>query len=554
MMSPVDTILSSESCEEIATLIDSLACNLDLKQQIGLIDKFKVRFLRCVPDSRSPNVKLLEIKILVKLYLHPNYSLLRKSLEWIVEVVCTDVIIKPTALKKALLDVCLGLALSVEAANFSVLADIEKASSWAIAITCIAMLDKEYYFLDSYSASEEHENEAPQGSSKVTQLDDVSPLLHFLTVPAKMFDKFSEIVSAQTADSSAEVMRYAECCGECMRAMMTSLKSRRDAYVGKENSNKWMSLVDSTISSGLTILRSDLVHKDTVTATAMSIVCLQWICRHHMQGKSGNIVPGMQLVNILQMLSIPSDDKSESHLSVQSEAHEEGVHSLLRGQLTNLPIISRCAILRACLTVFDDSSLASTSHSGVEQLAALSLTSVLLGPAFAAVIAACSHSLPLVRLYGLQTLETWFNRLDDFITLQSNPTVPVTDYAVDVRAAMLMPLMRTVSDLLVTTWSHPSKQVSDLLVSLTLSTALHLKERHCSVFSSHSCNLKQHISILSHLISFYIISLHIISFHIISYHIISLHIISFHFISGESHGTYGLSKADKHPPRSHSWS
>ena len=462
---PADTSLSSESCEDIATLIDGLACNQDLKQQIGFIDKFRVRFLRSAPDSRGPNVKLLEIKILVKLYLHPDYSLLRKSLEWTVEAICNDSIIEATALKKALLDVCFGLALSVEAENFSVVDDIEKASAWAISITCIAMLDKEYYFLDSQSVSEtEPRNSAPQGSSKVMQLDDLSPLLHFLTVPAKMFDKFSKIVSAQSADSSAEVMRYAECCGECMRAMMTALKSRRDAYVGKDNSNKWMSLIDSTINSGLTILRSDLVHKDTVTATAMSIVCLQWISRYHLKGQSGNILPSTQLVNILQMLSIPSEDKSKSQPSFQIEINEEGVHSLLRGHLSDLPIISRCAILRACLTVLDDASLANTSYSSAQQSAGLDPISVLLGPAFSAVIAACSHSLPLVRLYGLQTLETWFNRLDDFITPQSSHNDSVADSAVDVQATVLMPLMRTVSDLLVTTWSHPSKQVSDVLL------------------------------------------------------------------------------------------
>jgi hypothetical protein len=308
-----------------------------------------------------------------------------------------------------------------------------------------------------------------------------------------------------------------------MRAMMTALKSRRDAYVGRENSKKWMSLIDSTISSGLTILRSDLVHKDTVTATAMSIVCLQWISRHHLQGKSGNTMPSTQLINILQMLSIPSDDNSKSQFSFQIEANEEGVHSLLRGQLSDLPIISRCAILRACLTVFDDASLANTSCSGVEHLAEQGSPCILLGPAFSAVIAACSHSMPPVRLYGLQTLETWFNRLDDFITLQSSHIDSTADSAVDFQAAVLTPLMRTVSDLLVTTWSHPSKQVSDvLLITHSFSDSQYRKDRSIALYSLLTPVVSCSASILSYL------------------------------ISGEPHGAHGLPETDKHPPRPHS--
>ena len=39
-----------------------------------------------------------------------------------------------------------------------------------------------------------------------------------------------------------------------------------------------------------------------------------------------------------------------------------------------------------------------------------------LRPLFSAVMTVCRHSLPLVRLYGLQTLESWFNCLNVMIS------------------------------------------------------------------------------------------------------------------------------------------
>ena len=402
----------------------------------------------------------------MKLYLHPDYALLRKSFEWIIEAVCMNKLINSRILKSALCDVSLKLIESADAIGVVTIANIETATAWALTFTCIAMLDKEYPFLQAYTGSDNTEG--------ALQLNNGSPLLKFLSILDRMFAKFSKIVSADEADSSAEVMRYAECCGECMRAVMTALKSRRGVYIGEDDSDRWMLLVDSVINNGCMILQSDLVHKDTVTATAMSVVCLQWISRYRRRESnapssdvSRSATPSMQLASILQLLDLSSNETSGKAIGVDItiSSSNSGVHSDLVRDLSTLPVISKCAVLRACLTVFDDVTLSQKTLTDLSSPESGS-SSLLLGPLFSAVVAVCNHSLPLVRLYGLQTLESWFNCFDIVITPISPALSDISHVSGSIEGGLhdvLLPRLRTISNLLINTWSHPSKQVNHMV-------------------------------------------------------------------------------------------
>ena len=420
-----------------------------MKDQIKHIQQFRGLFLKSVSSLSSSINIILGVRLLTKIYLHPDYALLRKSVEWIIDVVCTNRSNRQRALQEALCSVCMNLVGTAEILGVSKYMNIEAATAWALSFTCIAMFDKEYHFLDEYVDS-------PVEDTKVVQLNDASPLLSFLLVLGAMFEKFSKIVSAKEADSSAAVMRYAECCGECMRAIMTSLKSRKDVYVGEIYSEKWMALINSVIANGCAILQSDLVHKDTVTATAMSVMCLQWIARYRLRGGNTTDVvcdttSRSQLLSILHLLDLSSS--SVEVVPALQEISLAGVHSDLVANLPTLPIISRCAILRACLTVFDDFASFLESPSDSTGLSSAVSGSILLGPLFLAVVAVCNHSLPLVRLYGLQTLESWFNCLDLTITSSS--------YVGSINS--LIPHLRVLSTLLINAWSHPSKQVNHMV-------------------------------------------------------------------------------------------
>lgn len=488
---------------------------------------------------------LNSIKVLTILYLHPDYYQLRKSLEWLIEYVNNIKNVEHKIIKDVLCTICLEVYTLAENSGCLLGTNIDTTTGWALSLTCAAMFDKEYSFLDN------HEEHSSVNIENKMQLDDTSPLVVYLSFLERMFSRYSRIVSAQELDSSAEVMRYAECCGECMRAIMTVLKSRKGVYVVDVGADKWMVLIDSMISNGCMILLSDLVHKDTVTATAMSVICLQWIARYRLSGQSfsssflsRNTTPSLQLLAILKLLDLSSSSSfltctppdtgkenedntwkiiGEKQIVTNNENNEYksakscGVHVEFINHFPALPIISKCAILRACLTVFDDQALSFTpslSSSTTTTTATSTIThifpmseygttlesdSLLLGPLFSATIAVCNHVLPLVRLYGLQTLESWFNCFEVIIgtpvvlpllssrsaskgdqnnenenndhnsyknddenkddTLGNEVGSFTSAECISSPSLQLIPKLKILSTLLITTWNHPSKQV-----------------------------------------------------------------------------------------------
>lgn len=470
----------TDSRVECVIFLDRLSCSKNLREQISCIQQFKGHFLKNISSIPIHSDVIQEIRILAMLYLHPDYALLRKSLEWIIETLCTNQV-DSVSVRKALRDVTLELIETSRTAGILLDQKIEIATSWAVTFTIITMVDKEYPFLGHYAKlADEFESNPFYHGNEVLQLDDSSLLLEFLEILDQVFGKFTKIVLAQDTDTSAEVMRYADCCGECMRAMMTSLKSRRGVYITNDGADRWMKLVNSTIKNGCAILNSELVHKDTVTATAMSVVCLQWIARYRLSQNSTVemspqhvVTPSSQLSSILDLLRLSPSITSPLPNELRENFNEAvaGVHADLYRNLPSLPIMSQSAILRACMTVFDDDTLLSCSNSiTLDPVVSNSgqQTSLLLGSLFTAVVAVCGHSLPLVRLYGLQTLESWFNCLDLIIAPTSGGTGG--NGKLDSKLPFLTPTLRIISALLVSTWSHPSKQV--LSCTLLYSTVL----------------------------------------------------------------------------------
>ena len=460
----------TDSRVECVIFLDRLSGSKNLREQISSVLQFKGHFVKHISSIPIHSDVIQEIKILAMLYLHPDYALLRKSLEWIIETLCTNQV-DSVSVRKALRDVTSKLIETSRTAGMLLDQKIEIATSWAVTFTIIAMFDKEYPFLGHYAKpADELESKPFDHGNEVLQLDDSSLLLKFLEILDQVFGKFTKIVLAQDTDTSAEVMRYADCCGECMRAMMTSLKSRRGVYITNGGADRWMILVNSTIKNGCAILNSELVHKDTVTATAMSVVCLQWIARYRL---SQNVTvetspqhvatPSSQLSSILELLRLSPSITSplpNDELRDRLNFPVAGVHPDLYRNLPTLPIMSQSAILRACMTVFDDETLLSCSNSMTLDPAVSDpwqQRSLLLGPLFTAVVAVCGHSLPLVRLYGLQTLESWFNCLDLIIAPTNEGTGGKGN--LDAKLRSLTPTLRIISALLVSTWSHPSKQV-----------------------------------------------------------------------------------------------
>ena len=184
---------------EIESFVENLSESSSLKDQIKHIQQFRGLFLKSVSSQSNSIDVLLGVRLLAKFYLHPDYALFRKSVEWIIDVVCTNRSTSKRAIQDALCGVCMNLLGNSEILGVSTDMNIDAATAWALSFTCIAMFDKEYHFLDEYVDSS-------TDSALMLQLSDTSPLLNFLSVLDTMFAKFSKIVSAKEADSSADTI------------------------------------------------------------------------------------------------------------------------------------------------------------------------------------------------------------------------------------------------------------------------------------------------------------------------------------------------------------
>ena len=362
--------------------------------------------------------------------------------------------------------------------NYSLLkASVEELRKCAEKLTDIAASDKD----------------SPLLTEITCDLNDTSALLEFLKYPVQIISRCVAKICEHKQSTAAEVSGYVECCAESMRAVMTVLKTRRNMSIarsGNSSCDAWNTIIDALMTDGFVILSSSVVHKDAITAAAMSTVCAQWIARFVLCKKVEQhmieTAPSMQLRFIFELLGINtgngdfnSSNSSNSNINMitgsvslsgdEKESEEDdmirwGLHPELVDKVSELPMLSRCALLRACLTVFDTSCLLfSPKSSDRDSNGMLSEHSLLMGLAFDSTLAVCYHSLPVVRLYGLQTLEPWFGCLNIAILSLRQQRLQNESNCIDSYnevVAVVLSKLRTLSSLLTATWCHPSKHVS----------------------------------------------------------------------------------------------
>ena len=191
--------------------------------------------------------------------------------------------------------------------------------------------------------------------------------------------------------------------------------------------------------------------KDIETSIALGLVYLQWLGRYLTcwGGELNTLAPPLQVVAIMTLADC-SERSDVAQSAIRAEVSDEalldfalsvGVHPTLCSCLAKLPVISRCAVFRACLNIYDDQSLlyvpSCFALQGIERhVVSMRLLqrfpisfldiyragsgnqaepyrlSLLVSYLFSCVLSMCNHSMPACRLYGLQTLEGWFGRLE----------------------------------------------------------------------------------------------------------------------------------------------
>jgi hypothetical protein len=433
---------NEEDVLNVSSFVAGLATSTDVNGQVRLIQARKgqiKQYLAGSDASAASSGVTVALEVLLQLYIRPAYFPLRGSLEWIVEV------LSKIPLESSLGQVVRGVVRTVCSREWDALAQTAPAADAkltdsemnelignALALNTMAVLDSHFFWLQELPSSDES-----------FAFADGSALLAFALHLARIYDHCSARISPELLElqlSSAELLKYVECSGESMRALMTVLKSRRGGYVPAEEapgsaagSKEWRGMCTLLLQASARVLQSEHANKDVITFSALCLLTVQRLLRSASD-------PATQLAAIVSLLSSSADASSPS-------AAVASLHTVVAETVTRASPMAQCALLRACLSAFDDAALLQP----VAAPSAAESGALLLGPVFSFILRACNDSLPVNRLYGFQTLESWLARL---LSLPAQAL-----FSSSAVFAQVLANTRLATAVLTKAWSHPSRQV-----------------------------------------------------------------------------------------------
>ena len=443
--------------------------SLSQQQKDIISKKSAIRTFLCDSNIVASPFLNITLESLIYLYVSPDYSILRKSLDWIVDLVIKCGL-SPKDKRQCIRGAFYRLQSKINLNN----TDIDKIMSFTLAFNCIVMLDRETAWLDE---------EINIDTSNVKYLNDDSLLYQYVNTCAELFEYCARYIinlgsindsadnnnDKQHTSIGAEIIRYAECSGECLRGVMMALKARLNTYIInlliETSCANWSLLIARMMTSSCQLLSSQFLHKDIITQTAMFAIYLQWIYRY----SNGNLLikdkirPGVQLIAILNILDDDNFDLNEYQISTTINL---GVHEDILKYCRNFSPVSRFALIRGILSVFDDESLMfSVNHIDTPVLSSEIMDIVNMMNekcklhatksnqnnftcyCYEIIKKTCSSHVTSDRqIYGLQLLEAWLTRL----------------YNIHLPYESLQDKFQYLSTLLIKAWSHPYKQLNHL--------------------------------------------------------------------------------------------
>jgi hypothetical protein len=452
---------------QVHGFFDQLAAAPTLDQQIKIIQLRKGPIRKkltedeglLLPSLADPSYDAFSVSLhcLLYCYIHPRYELLRKYMEWIVEC-----LIKRTKLFShtvvRVLECTSGVCERVVYTEFAALfhdvvstehRKLDDLRIWLNSLSCMAMIDKDLPWLDV---------EMP-ATARSTRL------FNFLKLLGSVTDMCVEQYSAHTqkpksaTPSAIEFSQINGCCAEVLKTVMIILKSRKalvlahDAYFGRVDEPAWLDELGIIAQCSVRCLLSDCTSKDVVTSAAMVLVCIQWLCRNvfvNPNEPDSTVSISWQLRSFASKFSSELTDTTVNSLR-ESATMIPVVDRLSLGTEPVVHPLARCCVVRALLSVYDAEHLWYVEPGR---------SPVILAELLDECLSTSRHNLPEVRLYGLQTLETWFTNVleelkgGDYTRLD------------DANISALETYLQAISKLLCNVWAHPMKQVNHMVPSL----------------------------------------------------------------------------------------
>ena len=160
------------------------------------------------------------------------------------------------------------------------------------------------------------------------------------------------------------------------------------------------------------------------------------------------------------------EGETEQHQSFSDMVGLKDLCSIFKFQ--KLSMLSRCSLFRGFLSIYDEVAITfcsarcmcKLSSPAEKEIFSMCETivptgnGILFDQCFRIIQNICNQGTASVRLYGLQTLETWFNRVKNYCNANvcTNDDYEIFDDIIF--------KLSDISLMLTKTWSHPSKSVS----------------------------------------------------------------------------------------------
>lgn len=213
-----------------------------LVDQVRMVQSEKAAFKGILSSS---NESLSQAKDcfcdLLVLYLLPHSLALRNSLEWLADIALKSSAFSSEQFTEYTAESCCRVLALARAQNFTEI-PIDLLLSWTFSLECISLLDKERRWL----------------GRGVSIFEFLSAAMDIFKVCAGKITLTQDSIQSK---SSAEVLRYVESCGQCMRVISNILKSRKLSL--RSTDENWEELCRDVYTYGAQILNSNLVNKVT---------------------------------------------------------------------------------------------------------------------------------------------------------------------------------------------------------------------------------------------------------------------------------------------------
>lgn len=413
------------------------------------------------------------LSILIYLYYFPDTLPLRKSLDWIVEELYRECRLQSEVDSNLREESRLNSNFSVIINAFNSLINhysrmIDSRSmsvadfmSWSISFNMMSLLDRDIpWFITS--EQELHTKFGITQSSSIllqflTAIDHILMNMQCYVSPSASLESMHSIVG------STDILRYVECTAEALRAALNAIKAlllitHSSSFTAIEirTNNQFQAIIDRCMLISGCIMSSSSLHKDIITAGALIIAHIQWILLIWRFGANSSQV--RCTMNYLLSKLIVSDTLTAcSNQSTQeNEVANMSLHAITSHLLSRMSPLNKAVLLRAFLTVCDDYSLYLVEDS-CNQIS--NCNHIFYDHVLAAALSLCQHSIPEIRISGLQLLESWLNRLESInFTLEPSVFVSVWVLPPDLLVNKLLEIMRA----LVSSFTHPVKLVSHI--------------------------------------------------------------------------------------------